>query len=65
MALKVRVLLWSTLLHQNSSSAWPLAETAKTARLALRGKLMVLVALSAGSVNWLTPLVALLRAEMG
>ncbi len=33
--------------------------------MALRGKLMVLVALSAGRVNWLTAFVPLLRAEMG
>ena len=54
-ALKVRVSDWGTLYHQNSSVAWPLAETEKTARRALRGKLeMVFVASWAGTVNWLT-----------
>ena len=55
-----------TLLHQNSSLAWPQDDSEKTARFAFRGKLTVLEALIAGrpktlSAEELTPR----RADIG
>ena len=62
---KERAFVCGTPYHQNSSACCPFAEREITARRALRGKLVRVMALSSGTCHALALFSALLRAERG